>query len=298
MTKRSISGTKQHIALWTDIDPRNYNSEIQEPVQKFKFVVDLHLYKGRINRDGTISDPGLWRPAQHLIKSIDLPTTQLGSFENKMGAMNTNDSVSLQAQDAKIDDLTITFYLTRALALSLRQAYFTYYAEFTSKDSNGKPIGKSAPVIFQTGGTGTLTVQDYFRKKSRIVVTLISSTTTARHYDPLVATEEDALSATGGRPGVTSEKTQITYYNIAPISLDLGELAYGDSEIVEAKMVFNIGALGLGKETTNLVANPPPDDGKGADDTGTDGDEEDEKDDEAPNTGPPKTDENTGTVRS
>lgn len=257
MTKRSISGTKQHIALWTDIDPRNYNSKTQEPVQKFKFVVDLHLFKGRINRDGTISNPGSWRPAQHLIKSIDLPTTQLGSFENKMGAMNTSDSVSLHAQDAKIDDLTITFYLTRALARSLRQTYFTYYAAFKSKDIAGMPTGKSAPVIFETGGMGTLTVQPYFRTHSRIVVKLISSTTTARHYDPVVATERDELPKPFFRPGVTSETTQITYYNITPISLDLGELAYGDSEVVEAKMVFNVGALGIGaEEETNQIADP------------------------------------------
>jgi len=270
---KSISGTKQSVALWTDIDPYNYNSSIQEPVQKFKFVVDLFLYKGTINKDGTISNPKQWRPAQHLIKSIDLPTTQLGSFENKMGGMNTSDSVSLHAQDAKIDDLTITFYLTRALARSLRQTYFTYYAAFKSKDNTGKPIGKSAPVIFQTGGMGTLTVQEYFRRKSRIVVTLISSTTTARHSDPVVATERDELPKPFFRPGVTSETTQITYYNITPISLDLGELAYGDSEIVEAKMVFNVGALGIGaEEETTLIADPNAQNGGGGGGAGADSD--------------------------
>jgi hypothetical protein len=247
--RASITGRSQHIPLWTDIDPYHYDSKTQEPVQKYKFIVDLLLWKGTITKDGRISNPRSWRPAQHLIKAIDLPSMELGGFENKSGGMNSSDSVSMQATDAAISDLTVTFYLTRALALSLRQTYFTYYATFASTP----PTGLSEPVIFETGARGTLTVNSYMRSNSRIIVTLVSSTTKRRHYDPLVARERDEFGSESP-PEVETDTTEITYYNITPISLDLGELAYGDSEIVEAKMVFNVGSLGIGEATPLTVA--------------------------------------------
>jgi len=236
-----ITGRSQYIPFWTDISDIGYNSYTQEPVQKHKFFVDMLLYKGTLTSDGRIKNVHSWRPAYHLIKAIDLPTMALASLENKAAPLNSNDAVVLQGSNITITDLTVTFYLTRSLAKNLRSTFFAYFAQFPGNtDKNEKPTGKSERVVFSNLANGTLAVNEYFRSRSRIIVTLFNSQVVPQLGEPAF---------------IDINQTPITYYNITPISLDLGEMAYGESEMVEAKMVFNVGSIGIGEA---IVTSPPP----------------------------------------
>jgi len=185
------------------------------PYQKHNFKVHFNLFKinsGILNR---VSGPNASTDSNvvvkerqvnktqipaHYVKSINLPKFTADVSSEQSGFAT---DARLTAQQGDFEDLQITFYMVGNMANILPEIFFAYYLNFGSS-------GEAQIPYLQKGLNFASDYNKKFVSASNIQISLMNN-----------------------------DKTRyLNYNNVLPVSFDLGEVSYSDSDIIEATMNF------------------------------------------------------------
>lgn len=185
------------------------------PYQKHNFKVNFNLRKidsGILNR---ITGPNASANSEvevrenqvkkvrippHHVKAINLPKFTAELTPEQSGYAT---DAKITAQQGDFEDLQITFYMVGAMAEILPEIFFAYYLNFGSD-------GIAEIPYLQKGLSFATDYNKKFVSESNIQIALMNNDRTI----------------------------YLNYNNVLPVSFDLGEISYGESDIIEATMNF------------------------------------------------------------
>ena len=136
----------------------------------------------------------------HFVKSINLPKFTADVTSEQSGFAT---DARMTAQQGDFEDLQISFYMAGDMANILPEIFFAYYLNFGSS-------GEAEILYLQKGLNFASDYNKGFVSQSNIQISLMNNDTTR----------------------------YLNYNNVLPVSFDLGEVAYADSDIIEATMNF------------------------------------------------------------
>ena len=257
------------------------------PYQSHNFQVDLQLYaiteeayygagsqldSGARPLDEeqriTANDVQLVEIPSWAIKNIDMPTVEL-AIEKTGGNLSVEQPS--QAQDQNYQDINIVFYAVDTpsgnIIKLLPRIFSAYYLVFDENTGTAKipfryQFDRNAPPVNKSVCARSSIVINMF-KGSRTSISN-PALAVASAFNPFAAIAAQLPSTQILLPRFPSNKQSISYRAVAPISYDIGNLSYGESEVVECTMAFRYN-LSEGKDATTPIGGPPPEDGGGFD---------------------------------
>ena len=178
----------------------------------------------------------------HAIKSIDLPTLEVG-LDDISG--NLSEISTSEGRDPNYQSITITFYAVDTeygnIINLLPRIFHAYYLNFVDTDASPVPISR---IPFQTNFDKDAPGPNAgYALRSTINVELFRGSSVGNfrfteNPDPNGRTFREPGAGTKDQRS-SDDRRNIVYSALAPISFDLGQLAYTENGILECTMVFD-----------------------------------------------------------
>lgn len=171
----------------------------------------------------------------HAIKSIDLPTLEVG-FQDVSGNLSDGQA---EARDPNYQSITVTFYAVDTphgnMINLLPRIFHAYYLDFI--EINGLSPSSRIPFqqIFDKDAPAP---NPAYCLRSTINVELFRGKNTG---NPVITENPDGRNFREINKSQRSslDRRNVVYKSIAPISFDLGQLTYTENGLLECTMVFN-----------------------------------------------------------